>query len=470
MDIIRFNAVEFILNPFVLMFVTIIIGLLAGKIRFGKFSLGTSGVLFAGLVIGWVVYKFAEGIYDAGDETAAGMDAVVQIMEDNGGKVINSYFFSAALIIFVASVGLLASKDLGIVLKKYGIKFVILAFLITFTGAASTYICTAFCNGTNQYAVAGVYTGALTSSPGLASALETAEIHAEDLAENFSSSNDTSQKAVIRVLELNDRYKGLEEENVQQLTEEMKTDFVNQATGQVGTGYAVGYPFGVIVVILAVNFLSGIFKIDVEEEKRKYREEMLHNRRKLNIKEIAEVDFSISSFMIICAAGYFLGSLQIYMGPLGYVSLESTGGVLTAALILGYIGKIGPLNFRMNEKILEVIRELALSFFMAIVGLNYGYGAMNAITGSGLTLAAVSILVSALSVMIGFLTGRYVFHLNWIMLSGAICGGMTSTPGLGAAASAIKSNEPGAGYGATYPFALLGMVIFTIILHKLPLL
>jgi len=47
---------------------------------------------------------------------------------------------------------------------------------------------------------------------------------------------------------------------------------------------------------------------------------------------------------------------------------------------------------------------------------------------------------------------------------------MTSTPGLGAATEAIGSDEPGAGYGATYPFALLGMVIFAIVLHKLPLL
>jgi len=71
--------------------------------------------------------------------------------------------------------------------------------------------------------------------------------------------------------------------------------------------------------------------------------------------------------------------------------------------------------------------------------------------------------------MIGFLLGRYVFKINWLMLSGAICGGMTSTPGLGAAIEAAGSDEPAAGYGATYPFALLGMVIFTIILHKLPM-
>ena len=55
------------------------------------------------------------------------------------------------------------------------------------------------------------------------------------------------------------------------------------------------------------------------------------------------------------------------------------------------------------------------------------------------------------------------------MLAGAICGGMTSTPGLGVAIDALDSDDPAAGYGAVYPFALLGMVLFTIILHKLPM-
>jgi len=53
------------------------------------------------------------------------------------------------------------------------------------------------------------------------------------------------------------------------------------------------------------------------------------------------------------------------------------------------------------------------------------------------------------------------------MLSGAICGGMTSTPGLGAAIDAAGSDEPAAGYGAVYPFALLGMVLFSIILNRI---
>ena len=53
------------------------------------------------------------------------------------------------------------------------------------------------------------------------------------------------------------------------------------------------------------------------------------------------------------------------------------------------------------------------------------------------------------------------------MLSGAICGGMTSTPGLGAVIGAIGSDEPASGYEAVYPFALLGLVMFSNLLKRI---
>ena len=86
MSLIQFDVISLLMNPFVLMFVTIALGLLFGKIKFGKFSFGTSGALFVGLAIGWAVYGFAKKIYESGDTAAAGMKAAVQIMEGNGGN------------------------------------------------------------------------------------------------------------------------------------------------------------------------------------------------------------------------------------------------------------------------------------------------------------------------------------------------------------------------------------------------
>lgn len=119
----------------------------------------------------------------------------------------------------------------------------------------------------------------------------------------------------------------------------------------------------------------------------------------------------------------------------------------------------------MDSYFLSVLRQISLAFFLSIVGLRNGYAVFAALNESGVGLALSALIIGTASMAVGFLIGRYVFKINWIMLSGAICGGMTSTPGLGAAIDAAESDDPAAGYGATYPFALLGMVLFTLMLN-----
>lgn len=460
----KFDFIALVMDPFVLMFIAVATGLLFGKVRFGKFSFGTSGGLFTGLLIGWLVYRLGNSIIGQG-EGANGYETAVRMVDEG---IVHSYFFDTSLIIFVAAVGLLAAKDMGFVLKKYGVKFVIIGVLVTLVGAGVTYGATAFVKGTNAYEVAGVYTGALTSSPGLGAALETAEDHAKGYSVKYDKLTDKEKSMVLQVI---DPEGSLTPENTPTLNDAQEKQYISNAAAGVGVGHAIGYPFGVIIVIFAVNFFSSIFRMNVDDEKRKYREEMEHARSlSSNVREIPTIPFSIISYAVVCLVGYLVGSIQIYMGPLGYFSLGATGGVLIMGLVLGYIGKIGPMSFRMDPKSLAMLRELGLSFFLAIVGLKYGYKSFEALLGSGITLAVVSLVVGIIAMLVAFFLGRYVFKLNWVILCGAICGGMTSTPGLGAAIDALDSDDPAAGYGATYPFALLGMIIFTIVLHKLPLL
>src|SRR5690554_6154503 len=111
-----FDWTEWITSPFVLMAVSVFTGVLLGRIKVGRFSLGISGALFTGLVVGWFIYsKFAlpyEGNPDAPGYAAG-------ILSDG---VVHIDFFYLFLMLFVAAVGLLASKDLGAVVKKYGVK------------------------------------------------------------------------------------------------------------------------------------------------------------------------------------------------------------------------------------------------------------------------------------------------------------------------------------------------------------
>ena len=51
--------------------------------------------------------------------------------------------------------------------------------------------------------------------------------------------------------------------------------------------------------------------------------------------------------------------------------------------------------------------------------------------------------------------GRLVLGLDLLETCGAICGAMTSTPGLGAVASRTDSPRPTTSYAAAYPLALV---------------
>lgn len=456
-----FDLASWLTDPFILMFLALTTGLFFGKTKFGKFSFGSSGALFTGIVIGWIITKYANGFV----EGAQGYEAAQEMLSVG---VIPKGFFDLFLILFVAAVGLLAAKDMNIVIKKYGAKFIVLGLGITLISAAATYGMTLVKENSNNYEIVGVYTGALTSSPGLAAAIESAPGHATEKIDNFENLSNYEKIKISDALEIDS--KEILEEGFE-FTPEQRNDYINHAEAGIGSGYAISYPFGVLIVILAVNFFPNIFKIDVEKEKRIYSEEMEAARKEVKVKEIETVDFDLISFIAACVIGYTVGEITIPLGPLGDFSLGATGGVLIVSLILGYIGKIGCLHFRMDNNILGVIREISLTFFLAIVGLRYGYSVINSITSSaaGAYLVLVSLVVGIVGMLIGFIIGRYVFKLNWLMLSGAICGGMTSTPGLGAAIEAAGSDDPAAGYGATYPFALFGMVLFTIILHKLPM-
>jgi len=212
-----------------------------------------------------------------------------------------------------------------------------------------------------------------------------------------------------------------------------------------------------------------IFRIDV----RKEREELLSLYKGFRGsdekgKTLPEsVPFSLVSFVICIIFGILLGSITVpVMG--NRVSLGSTGGGLIAALALGALGRIGPLPMRMDKQTLSAIRSLSLAYFLAVVGLMAGPQIIDALMQHGLLLVGIAIFSALAAELAGFFLGRFGLEtptgFSW---QGAICGAMTSTPGLGAAIDATGGEECSTGYGATYPMALLCMVVFTSLLAKI---
>jgi len=142
--------------------------------------------------------------------------------------------------------------------------------------AATTYALTLFSKDSNPYEISGVYTGALTSSPGLAAAIETARGHATEKTKEYDSMSKSDKIKFLEMAGVKDIPNDVQKFKI---TDDIKSQYITNAEGSIGAGHAIGYPFGVLIVILAVNFFPNIFKIDVEKEKLQYRQELNDARK-----------------------------------------------------------------------------------------------------------------------------------------------------------------------------------------------
>jgi putative transport protein len=269
---------EIITNPILLILVSILTGQVLGKVSIKQIKLGSSAVMFTGLFFSYFVTSIL--IRRGEIETFS--------------RYVPSVLFQISLIGFIVAVGLLAGKNMKGTIRAHGIKFLLLATLVTLTGALATFVFAEYVFPSLNIAVLGTYVGALTSSPGLATALE----------------------AVSGVTELE---------------------------ALIGVGYSISYIPGVAAVVLFVQLVGKSKRNKVLEKVKK--------------KEKTNYDFCLMSFSFVCLLGVLLGQVKVYLGNyLGYFSLGTTGGVLVSSLIFGGIKSNKVFNFNfcvLQEKIPE---------------------------------------------------------------------------------------------------------------------
>lgn len=439
-------------NQFFLMFLAIATGLLIGKIKIKSFSLGVSGGIFTGIIIGYIATNWAHGVTE-GD---VGYSAAKRILSTG---VVAQVFFTFFLLLFLVSIGLKVGSSIGSIFKRYGIKFVVIGVCIPVASMiVTTVLYTSVLSGRNitPHETVGMFAGAMTTTPGYGTALD-ASGNVDYAGGYENASPDEKEEMLLKI----DSSGALTVQNTPSLSDEQVEVYKEAASSDISLGYTVAFPIGVLVIVVMLSVLPKIFGIDMEKERQLYQQEL--DAIADSGKKIPEVPLNFMTVALVVVIGIIVGNITIPLGSLGSFSLGDAGGVLLAALILSYVGEVGPVNFRMNAKSLGTIYNMGLVFFMAVVGLRYGYDVIGSLMGSGLTLAISAIFVEGIAVLVSFFIGRKLFKLNWLILSGAIAGGCTSAPGLGAAISSTGSEEPTTGYGAAQPFAILANVVLAML-------
>ena len=364
-------------------------------------------VIFVILAVGYAVGRITVCGLNLG---SAGV-LLVALVFGHFGVTVPDIVGDIGLILFVTAVGLIAGPNFFRNFKINAKSYILLGVIIILAGAL-TCVAGVVLLGIPSDVGAGLLAGALTSTPGLGAAKE----------------------AVA-------------------------------TPGNASAGYSIAYIFGVVGVVLFVQVVPKLLKVDMEAERAKFTA-AAGVKLKTEEKKRMELDsMGFCALAITVVLGICLAKLKI-----GNFSLGTSGGPLIFGLIVGHFGKVGPISLKVKKTVLEAVRELGLVLFLLGAGVEGGAGFLQCLADNGgIKLFLIGAVVTIVPMMVGYVFARKVLKLDILNTLGSICGGMTSTPALGSLIRVAGTDDVASSYAATYPFALVCVVLACQLIGMIPL-
>ena len=402
--------------------VILALGYLLGAITIKGVSLGSAGVLLVAIIVG-VIFSFVDTIEIGGKTIYLWTTAkdVGKLTEIKNGitqlKPSTESVFKTiqdlGTLLFVTSVGLIAGPKFFRSFNKSMISYVVMGAAIVLCGVGITILLAAIDPNMKISMATGLLAGSLTSTPAFGAAQEAAGDYA----------------------------------------------------GDVTTGYGLGYIYGVLGVVLFVQVLPKILKVDIAKEREAFVAVNAIQIKDDGKKRFQIEEFGFFPFFLTVILGLLIGSIQIPLGSGKPFSFGSSGGTLIAGLIVGHFGHLGKLDLKISKQTLNSLRELGLVLFLAGAGVP---GGIKFVSAFNWLYIVYGIIMATVPMILGFILGKYVFKLSIFNNLGSITGGMTSTPALGALISTAGTDDVASAYAATYPFALVLFVVSCKLIVGLP--
>ena len=368
--------------------ISIFAGLLLGKIKIAKVSLGITWVLFVGIAL-----------------SACGItlnDEMLHVIKEFG------------LILFVVAVGLQVGPGFFRSFKKGGLAMNLMALVNVALGVLITVIIAKVAHQ-DLADMAGVYTGAITNTPGLSAA----------------------QQAV------NDR--GME-----------------GGADRLAAGYAVTYPLAVVGMIMTCILLRPLCRIDLKNEPT--AEAILEsNPEKQATPTSQRHKVNLIPIFVIIALGIIVGSIPIPVGMKAPIKLGLAGGPLVVAIIGSWLGvKKGWFTMEFTDSHgVWMLREVGIALFLAAVGLGAGGKFVETVQVHYMWVV-YGIIITIVPPILVATFGRLVLKMNYYTLMGFIGGSHTDPPTLAFANTVAPEGckLPNMGYATVYPLTMF-LRIFT---------
>lgn len=168
-----------------------------------------------------------------------------------------------------------------------------------------------------------------------------------------------------------------------------------------------------------------------------------------SLKSTAE--FSYVSVGLGMSLGVLLGLIAVPIPSVGSFSLGLAGGPLLVSLLLGRLGRTGPLAWHIPLAANLTLRNFGLTLFLAAVGLASGAPFVETVSKTGLTSLAVgvAIVMGALVTVMGL--GHYVFRMSTDDLFGVVSGATGNAAILVYANRALPSDRIDVAFATVFP-------------------
>lgn len=391
-------------------FAILFAGYALGRITIKGVSLGDAGVFIVALLFGALFCS----------PVATDLFTIKPIEFDhNWLSVVESF----GLILFVTSVGFIAGPKFFANMKKNFKSYVLLGLIIIIAGGLSALGCIMLGEHVFGYGadtitnidgfvamIVGLLSGSLTSTPAFSAAKATVAPEYESL---------------------------------------------------VSVGHGIAYIFGVVGVVLFVQLIPKLTKADMDAERAKIQIKQDDSKKAKKALKLLHLDhMGVCVFSLAAILGTVFGKIKIPMSSQGLdgtcFSLTTTGGCLLVSLILGHFGRVGKVSLMPAESTLKLFRELGLVLFLVGAGIPGGADFVANFNGMYFV---YGIIMTIIPMILGFLFAKYVLKLPLLNNLGSITGGMTSTPALGTLISTAGTEDVAAAYAATYPIALIAVVL-----------
>ncbi|MBR7635072.1 aspartate:alanine exchanger family transporter [Janthinobacterium lividum] len=180
----------------------------------------------------------------------------------------------------------------------------------------------------------------------------------------------------------------------------------------------------------------------------------------------ATAEFSYVSLGMGMVLGVLLGLVPIPLPWIGSFSLGLAGGPLVMALILGRLGRVGRISWRLPLSANLVMRNYGLTIFLASVGMASGLPFVQQVGADGLPMLALGAVTVLVVVALVVILGKVFLRLPFPELLG-IAAGATGNPAVLVFANRLaKSDRPNLGYAMIFPsMTIVKIVAVQVLLH-----